>query len=73
MEGHGAWFWSRSEEQVVFRLYLPMLETLDGLERVGTHSLSTLTATSLAALLLLLMTLPGATLRITYHTVAWQT
>ena len=63
VENHGAWFWSRSEEQAVFRLYLPVLETLDGLERVGTHSLSSLTATSVAALLLLLMTLPGATLR----------
>ncbi len=63
IEDRDVWFWSKSDQQSVFRLYLPILGTLDAWERVGTHSLSALMVSGLAALLLLLTVLPGRTLR----------
>ncbi len=53
-----AWFWAQEGVDGISLLYLPALEPLDGLERIGVHALSTLALIALIGVLTLLFSLP---------------
>jgi len=58
-----AWAWSRAGEDGVEVLYLPILEPVAALERVGAHAVGDLLAVALAAGLVLLLALPRPAFR----------
>lgn len=48
-----AWYWSTRDGVAMVRMHLPVLSLVQGLERVGTHSLSVLMGAGICALALL--------------------
>ncbi len=58
-----AWAWSRTGDDGVEVLYLPILEPVAALERVGAHAVGDLLAVALAAGLVLLLALPRPAFR----------
>jgi signal transduction histidine kinase len=56
--GGRAWTWSREEVDGIEVLYLPVVEPLEGLERMGVHALGSLALIASIGVLLLLFALP---------------